>query len=298
MIRLLSRTVLSLVASAGLMVGPAFAAPETAPPALRSAATQAVRALDLSYQVFAGGLHIFDFDVELALRDGAYTIAAQGATKGMVGWIYKWNVKMESEGIARSDGFRPFRYDTVTDWQGEPKSMRLTFLPRGEYDVARTPPEPVDAEDEEELPKALPADVVDPLSLALVAAQSLAETGRCDQTLPVFDGKRRYNLIIGHLGKGHVEPNRYSIYHGPAVRCRFAMERISGFSKKRRYASQWDEEKDAPPVIWLAKVREGFPPVPVRYEGTIALGNIVIHLTRAEVRAEVAEVPTRQLPAQ
>ena len=51
-----------------------------------------------------------------------------------------------------------------------------------------------------------------------------------------------------------------------------------------------DEDSAAPPTIWMAQVHEGVPPVPVRYEGAIALGNMVVHLTKAEVRREQAAI--------
>lgn len=290
------RSVLPSLALAATLVAPfgSAAAAGGPPPASRPAAVpESPRTLQLAYQVYAGGLHIFDFDVDLSLKPDGYAIAAAGETRGMVGWIYRWTIRMAAEGAKQDGDLRPRRYDTVTDWQNQPKSMRLSFLPQGRYDVARVPPETADPNDEGELPARLPEDVVDPLSLAVIATRTLAETGRCDQALPVFDGKRRYDIRIADLGPGQVQRNRYSIYHGPAVRCRFAMERISGFSKKRRYSSQWDEETDAPPIVWMATVRDGFPPVPVRYEGAIALGSIVIHLTRAEARRDVAESPAR-----
>jgi hypothetical protein len=67
------------------------------------------------------------------------------------------------------------------------------------------------------------------------------------------------------------------------------MKRISGFRKSWRSGRQWDEDSLALPTIWVAPIRRDLPPVPVRYEGAIRLGNIVIHLTNAEVRTEPAE---------
>jgi hypothetical protein len=36
----------------------------------------------------------------------------------------------------------------------------------------------------------------------------------------------------------------------------------------------------------MASLRPDLPPIPVRYEGEIKLGKIVVHLTRAEFRTE------------
>jgi len=270
-----------ILACAGLLLtgGPLHAA-ETSPPA--------GRVMGLGYEVYLGGMHIFSMEVDMALRPDGYSVAAAGGTRGMIGWIYKWDIKVAAEGREEAGSIRPLLYESATDWQKNPRSTRLAFAGKGSYDVQRTPVEPADPDDDTEMPSHLPENTVDPLSLAVAATRALAANGQCAQTLPVFDGKRRYDLTIKDLGEATIPPNRYSIYNGPATRCGFTMQRISGFNKKYSRSRQWDEDSDAPPTIWMAQVHEGVPPVPVRYEGAIALGNMVIHLTKAEVRSELA----------
>jgi hypothetical protein len=72
------------------------------------------------------------------------------------------------------------------------------------------------------------------------------------------------------------------------VRCGISMKRISGFRKSWKSKRQWDAESSVP-TIWVATIRPDLPPVPVRYDGAIAIGNIVIHLTRADVRPSSEE---------
>jgi hypothetical protein len=280
-----------MLACAGLILAAApLQAAEMAPAAPASTG----RVVNLGYEVYLGGLHIFSMNVDMALRPGSYSVAAAGGTRGMIGWIYKWDVKLAAEGVDaggldKAGAIRPKSYVSVTDWQSTPKTMKLAFGEGGSYDVQRNPPEEIDVADEGELPAALPANAVDPLSLAVAATRALAASGKCEQTLPVFDGKRRYDLIVKDLGEATIAKNSYSIYAGPALRCGFTMERISGFSKKRRYTRQWDEETSVPPTVFMAQIRADLPPLPVRYEGAIALGDMVIHLTKADVRSEVAQ---------
>lgn len=270
-----------LIACAGLLLTAGSARATEAPPL-------AGRVMDLSYEVYLGGMHIFSMDVDMALRPDGYSVAAAGGTRGMIGWIYKWDIKAAAEGSDEAGAIRPRLYQSATDWQKNPRSTRVAFAAKGSYDVQRTPAEPPDPDDDTEMPSQLPENTVDPLSLAVAATRALAANGQCAQTLPVFDGKRRYDLTIKDLGEAKIPPNRYSIYHGPATRCGFTMQRISGFNKKYSRSRQWDQDSDAPPTIWMAQVHEAVPPVPVRYEGAIALGNMVIHLTKAEVRSELA----------
>ena len=243
----------------------------------------AARTVDLTYDVYLGGLHIFTFDVDMTLQPDRYRVTAEGGTQGMIGWLYGWQTKAAAEGLDRNGRIEPQRYDVESNWQGTARTVQLGFAEAGRYDLRQTPPPEPDPDIEGELPESLPEGTVDPLSLAIAASRALEQNGRCDQTVPVFDGRRRYDLTLTHIDAATLPPSEYSVYHGPAVRCSFSMKRISGFRKSWKTRRQVDADASAP-TIWIAPIREDLPPVPVRYDGAIALGNIVIHLTKAQVR--------------
>jgi hypothetical protein len=249
-----------------------------------AAEVPSARMVDLTYDVYLGGLHIFTFDVDMMLGSDRYRVTADGQTQGMVGLLYGLDLKLAAEGFHTDGRIEPLRYVAETEWQSRQRTLELGFAEGGRYDLQRTPPPEPDPDIDGGLPDSLPEGIVDPLSLAVAASRKLAENGRCDQTFPVFDGQRRYDLIVKHVDETMLPANSYSVYQGPAVRCSFSMERISGFRKSSRSSRQWDAGSSAPPTVWVAPIREDVPPVPVRYEGAIALGNIVIHLTDASVR--------------
>lgn len=249
----------------------------------RAAEVASARFVDLTYEVYLGGLHIFTFDVDMALQPDRYRVTAEGGTQGMIGWLYEWQTKLAAEGLDRNGRIEPRRYDMDSNWQSNRRRVRLSFAEGGRYDLQRTPPPEPDPDIEGGLPDSLPDGIVDPLSLAVAASRSLQQNGRCDQTLPVFDGQRRYDLTLKHVDEATLPPSEYSIYQGPAVRCSFSMKRISGFRKSWQSKRHPDDRSSAP-TIWVAPLQPDLPPVPVRYDGAIALGNIVIHLTKAQVR--------------
>lgn len=258
------------------------------PASARAADSASARTLDLTYDVYLGGLHIFTFDVDMTLQPDRYRVAAEGATQGMVGWMYEWRTSLSAEGRERDGRIEPERYDAASNWQGNQRNVQLGFDGDGGYALERTPPPEPDPDVEGGLPETLPEGTVDPLSLAVAASQALVETGRCDQTVPVFDGQRRYDLTLTQIDEATVPPSDYSIYQGKAVRCGLSMKRISGFRKSWKSKRQWDAPASAP-TLWVAAIRPDLPPVPVRYDGAIMLGNIVIHLTKADVRAPSEE---------
>jgi hypothetical protein len=251
----------------------------------RAAEVATKQIADLTYDIYVGGLRIFSFNVEMVLQPDRYRVTAAGETRGMVGWVYAWNLKLAAEGLDRNGRIEPQLYRAETQWKSRQRKIALGFSESGRYDLNQEPPPEPDPDIEGELPESLPQGTVDPLSFAIAASRALAESGRCDQTVPVFDGQRRFDAVVKDLGPTVLPPNPYSIYQGPAVRCSLGIARISGFRKSLRSARESGAE---PPAIWMASIRPDQPPVPVRYEGEIKLGKIVVHLTDAEYRVESA----------
>jgi hypothetical protein len=266
-----------------LCVGLALASAVSSSGPARAADDASARTLDLTYDVYLGGLHIFAFDVDMTLQPDHYRVTAEGATQGVIGWLYEWRTKLAAEGSDRNGRIEARHYAIDSNWQGNRRTVDLGFAGDGRYELRRTPPPEPDPDIEGGLPETLPEGTLDPLSLAVAASRVLMETGRCDQTVPVFDGQRRYDLTLKHIDESTLPPSEYSIYQGPAVRCGVGMKRISGFRKSWKSKRQWDAPSSAP-TIWVAAIRPDLPPVPVRYDGAIMLGNIVIHLTKADVR--------------
>ena len=256
------------------------------PMPVHAAETPATPSAALTYDVYVGGLHVFSFDIAMTFGSDRYRVTAVGGTRGTVGWLYSWNLDLDAEGRDNDGRITPQRYVAASEWKDRRRRTELGFAPGGRYSLQQTPPPEPDPDIEGGLPETLPEGTLDPLSFAVAASRALAKSGRCDQTVPVFDGQRRSDAIVRQLGPATLEPNAYSIYQGPAMRCSLSIKRISGFRKSLRSKGQ---ETGAPPVLWMASLAPDLPPIPVRYEGEIALGKIVIHLTRAEFHGEPAQ---------
>jgi hypothetical protein len=151
----------------------------------RAAEATSARTVDLIYEVYLGGLHIFTLDVDMTLQPDRYRVAAQGETQGMVGFLYGWQTKLAAEGLDRNGRIEPQRYDVESSWQGNQRTVKLGFAEAGRYDLQRIPPPEPDPDVEGGLPGYLPEGTVDPLSLAVAASRALVQSGRCDQTVPV-----------------------------------------------------------------------------------------------------------------
>ena len=100
------------------------------------------------------------------------------------------------------------------------------------------------------------AATIDPASAMLTLMETLGNTGRCDATVKVFDGKRRYNLASRHAGEVELRATKYAPYVGPATECRVGFERLAGF-REGRLGRRYPDEI----VLYLAPLFDDAPPM-------------------------------------
>jgi hypothetical protein len=112
----------------------------------------------------------------------------------------------------------------------------------------------------------------------LRVSHAVARGGACAQRVPVFDGRRRYDLLFSDLGARELTPSDYSLYAGPAQLCRIRQERIGGFEVNADDKDRADEG-----TVWIAAVLPDTLPIPVRIEFQSSWGRSILHLV--EIRA-------------
>ena len=250
------------------------------------------RVLALRYDVYVGGFYVFGFDASVGLDRGTYAVTLEGDTRGLIGRFWTWRLGLSSTGVASSPSdLAPAEFDSTSEWRGKPRRTTVRFTGGGHYAIERDPSEPTDERDadtDNTLPTSLPVGTMDPIAASLAALAASGRDGTCERRIPVFDGKRRYDLIVHNdEGTTTLHPSNFSAYAGPALTCRIALDRISGFNA-RRTAHYWDDDGGNLPVIWAASLASGLPMVPVRFMAPVTIvgnvGTMVIHLVHAEVQ--------------
>jgi hypothetical protein len=110
----------------------------------------------------------------------------------------------------------------------------------------------------------------------LAVLLALATTDDCHRTVPVFDGRRRYDLEL--FGGGHetLTPRAHGRYGGEATRCDFRLKPIAGYQKTGSRRQGANEERTY--HGWVAPALPGLPPIPVRIEADGVFGFIAVEL--------------------
>lgn len=121
--------------------------------------------------------------------------------------------------------------------------------------------------------------VLDPMTAVFFLSDAINASGNpaCSGSIPVFDGKQRYDLRLEAAG---VERVRTPGWRGEARVCHIWYEPISGYDPED-FPSE--NELSHPLTVWLAPLFDGEAHIPVRLHTRAGFGGITIEAQ--EIRA-------------
>jgi hypothetical protein len=217
------------------------------------------------YKVNIGSFNLGNFQVTTTVRGDGYDVRGQGRFSILEGLIYSWNGTTTSRGRVTPDGPEPSMYAfSFTDGGKKGERLRVTFNDGAVQKVSITPRQRMH-------PQTIPVTreqlqgVLDPLSGAFLTAHSSNPNGDlnvCKRTLPVFDGRQRFDLVLSPKKAVMVHNKTRGAYAGPAVICRVKFIPISGYHPGDpgiRHLTQSNEIE-----VWLIPVKRTQMYVPYR----------------------------------
>ena len=130
-----------------------------------------------------------------------------GESSGVGGMIYKWSGGTTGAGTLGKSGPQPSLYTLSYSGGNKKGEIRMSFSGGAVADVSTSPKKRPN-------PKAIPVTkeqlrgVLDPMTGALLRVRPNLPGGDlkiCDETIPVFDGKLRFNLVLKPKQQTQVE---------------------------------------------------------------------------------------------
>jgi hypothetical protein len=217
------------------------------------------------YRVDLGSFNLGDFRLTTTFRGDDYEMRGEGRFSILEGLIYEWRGVTASSGRVTRTGPEPDMYAfNYSDSGKQSERLRMTFNGRAVTGVSIIPRK-------RPAPRTIPVTkeqlegVVDPMSGAFLSAQSENPNGDlnvCNQTLAVFDGRQRFDLVITPKRAVTVKRTTPAGYGGPAVICAVKFIPIAGYQPDNpgiRLMSQSNEIE-----VWLIPVRGTHMYVPYR----------------------------------
>ena len=200
---------------------------------------------------------------------------------GLAALFTDFDIRAEVEGLRTPASILPLRYAHVERTGSKVRAVDIAFENRMASAHA-TPPfgslglPPATAEQRE--------NVIDPISAVFLLAQARigGEADVCSGSLPVFDGKARYDL---RLEAGGRETIRTPAWRGEAVLCHAWYEPIAGYDPED-YPSP--AELRYPLDIWLAAFPEHGFYLPVRVHTRAGFGGLTVQVAELDIRLTAA----------
>lgn len=245
-------------------------------PAIASAAeTNSSQRFDLDYDVRWSLFSIMTLRTSARIEPeaGNYRSEILLFTRGVVSWVFPWRARAETLGKIVDDTLHPRRHRSVGSYRGADHVVEIDYADDGAVDIYSDPP--LDSGDT--VGDDLRRSTLDALTATLIAVRAPALGERCAGILPIFDGRRRYDLFLHDLGDVELESSSARIYEGRARHCR-AIVRVLG--------GDWRDdmpygERLASIDFWVAKVDDDIPPVPVEMKLHGKSGTLEVYLTGA-----------------
>jgi len=230
-------------------------------PAVRAAAADhpAYR-MTTTYRVYWLGLPVFKGAVRGRHRDGRYTLAFKSEAIGLLGAIQRSRIDASATGIVEPARYRALKFQLRAKWQMKRRSVDMDFAADGSLRLSVSPPE---RDKREPVPAPVAAAAFDPLTALLHSTTVPLDTPACALTVPIFDGRRRFDVRLERIGTAKLKRLISPLLDREAVKCRIHVRRIAGFTKKE--IKNMDKSKDRYAVVWVSKLRRLKMWMPVRF---------------------------------
>lgn len=221
------------------------------------------------FSAYYSGFKIGEARGRLQSGGSEYALDVTARTAGVLGWMMNVNQRASSNG--RLDGLPRAAWHRNHNEDGDNRNwIELAFTPE-DIRIVDAQPHP-DTETRSPVSPQMKKGALDPLSAVLAIGIKVTDAKQCTGAVPVFDGRRRYDTVLEHLGS--------ETYTGPlgpreTLRCQFRFVRHGGY---RPRAKRW---KGIEGTAWLQQVADGLPMLPVRVEVETSYGTAFIHMVSA-----------------
>mgnify|MGYP003626926166 CR=1 FL=1 len=222
------------------------------------------------FNAYFGGFKVGEGNGELHWGDGRYAMDFKAQSAGALELLMKVDQTAFSNG--RLDAKPQVERHRNQNFDGKKNNwIELAFTPET-VDIVDAKPDPKTEKTRSPIPADMLRGVVDPMTAVLSLGLTATATDRCDATLPVFDGRRRYDAVFSQVGSEK--------YKGPAgvrdtLKCKFDFVRRAGYKKKDK---RW---KGLTGTVWLQTLGEGLPMLPVRVQVETSYGTALVHMVSA-----------------
>jgi hypothetical protein len=215
-------------------------------------------------------MRVLEMHSLLEENTGRYAISVDYATTGLAGLVVDQKTYAVAHGQLVPGSAIPASFRNHTSRNGVERDSQVSYAADGTVQGSSNPP-PTNVV----VPGAA-RGTVDNLSAYLRLERQLATKGSCAMTVPVFDGRHRYDLVFTDGGRQTLSPQGGQNFEGVAIACNM-----------RRYDRTVDDSEKGEGAqegtIWYARLIPGSDLMfPVRMKLTTQIGTVDAYLAELQ----------------
>ncbi len=244
--------------------------------------------VEATYRVDWAGMNLGEFRLNAEFKGSAYEMKAQGEFSVLAGLVYRATGTTTSTGKMTRLGPEPSRY-TLTFKGGDKKeTRRMDFNGDGAIKVSITPKKKQNPLKRVPVTKEQLEDALDPLTAAFLYTRYNGPRGDlkvCHQTVPVFDGQQRFDIVLTPKRADRLDASKGPIgLSGPVAVCKVKFKPISGYRPDHpgiKFMSETEEIE-----VWLVSLPRTPLYVPYQIFVPTAWGRGVATLTEIKMNLD------------
>jgi hypothetical protein len=245
-------------------------------------AAHAQAKLTAKYTISVARIPIGEVDLLLDLGGDQYTATGSGHASGVLRVLASGEGRFTTHGLVKDGALAPTEFSATTKSADDNADIKMVLDGGNVTELSVTTPPASD--DRVPLTDAHRQGVTDPLSAFLIVVGGSGDvlaSDACARTLPIFDGRRRFDLALSFKRKDKVATDKG--YTGAVVVCAVKFKAIAGYRASSPLVKYLSDGRDI--ELWLAPITGTRLLGPFRLSVASMLGNLVIAASTFDVVA-------------
>ncbi len=242
--------------------------------------------ISATYKIDYNGIQLGKLHFSSTVKGRSYKM--ETATKlsiPLLGSIFNnlsWRGSTRTLGVLNGNRPRPTNYSFSFKSGKKRGAIDMNFSGNRVAKVNRVPDKKLSAA-HVQVTKAHLQRVMDPMSaLMLISRKGKSHRSACSRTIPIYDGKQRFNLKLSYKRSVRVRRSDSGGYAGPVIICRVRYQPISGYKPHKKDIKFMVKNRDI--ELWLMPLPNSRNYAPYRFIVPLPVGRADAYLARFNIR--------------
>ncbi|MDE1568747.1 DUF3108 domain-containing protein [Aquabacter sediminis] len=245
--------------------------------------------LEAKYALSLAGIEVGRAEVTVNATDAGYDILGTGRVTGVLRAVSSGKGSVAARGGMAAGKSVPRLFVVSARADGKDELIKFAITDNVVKDLDVSPP-PKPYPDRIEITDAHLLNVTDPLTGAFVSVPGKADmlsAAACDRTVPVFDGRQRYDIVLSFDRVEDVKIEKG--FAGKAVVCQVRYVPVAGHRPTRSTVKYMQENKDM--SVWLVPIAGTRLMAPFKVQVATLVGTVLFEATSFKTEAKEKTIP-------